>query len=40
MAKAAFDTKTPEPAPEPARVEPEPARVTQPKGFKEKDLNF
>jgi len=33
MAKAAFDKKTPEPTPEPARVEPEPARATQPKGF-------
>jgi len=32
--KAAFDKKTPEPAPEPACVEPEPARATQPKGFK------
>ena len=34
MAKAAFDKKTPEPAPEPARVEPEPSRATQPKGLK------
>jgi len=33
MAKAAFDKKTPEPAPEPLRVEPEPARATQPKGL-------
>jgi len=32
--KAVFDKKTPVPAPEPARVEPEPARATQPKGLK------
>jgi len=32
--KAAFAKKTPEPAPEPTRVEPEPARATQPKGLK------
>jgi len=33
--KAAFDKiKTPEPAPEPALVEPEPARATQPKGLR------
>jgi len=32
--KAAFAKKTPEPTPEPPRVEPEPARATQPKGFK------
>ena len=32
--KAVFGKKTPEPAPEPARVEPEPARATQPKGLK------
>ena len=32
MAKPAFDKfKTPEPAPEPASAEPEPARATQPK---------
>ena len=32
MAKPAFDKfKTPEPAPEPASVEPEPARATRPK---------
>jgi len=32
MAKTTFDKfKTPEPAPEPASVEPEPVRVTQPK---------
>jgi len=35
IAKAAFDKKTPEPAPEPARVDTEPARATQPKGLKE-----
>jgi len=35
MAKPAFDKfKTPEPAPEPASVEPEPARATQPRGLK------
>jgi len=34
MAKAAFDKKTPVPAPEPARVDSEPARATQPKGLK------
>ena len=33
-AKAAFVKKTPEPAPEPSLVEPEPARATQPKGLK------
>ena len=34
MAKPVFDKiKTPEPAPEPASVEPEPARATQRKGF-------
>jgi len=34
MAKPAFDKfKTPEPAPEPASVEPEPARATRSKGF-------
>ena len=34
MAKPVFDKfKTPEPAPEPASVEPEPARATQLKGF-------
>jgi len=32
--KAVFAKKTPEPVPEPACVEPEPARATQPKGFK------
>jgi len=32
--KDAFAKKTPEPAPEPARVEPEPARATQPKRLK------
>ena len=32
--KAAFAKKTPEPAPEPACVEPEPARATRPKGLK------
>ena len=33
--KSAFDKfKTPEPAPEPASVEPEPARDTRPKGLK------
>ena len=32
--KAVLDKKNPVPAPEPARVEPEPARATQPKGFK------
>jgi len=32
--KDAFARKTPEPAPEPARVEPEPARATQPKRLK------
>jgi len=33
MAKSVFDKfKTPEPAPEPASVEPEPARATRPKG--------
>ena len=35
VANAAFDKiKTPVPAPEPARVEREPARTTRPKGFK------
>jgi len=35
MAKPAFDKfKTPEPAPEPASVDAEPAHVTRPKGFK------
>ena len=34
MASAAFDKKTPEPAPEPARVEPEPSRATRTKGLK------
>jgi len=35
MAKPAFDKfKTPEPAPEPAIVEPEPARDTRPRGLK------
>ena len=33
MAKPAFDKKMPVPAPEPALVEPEPARATQPKRF-------
>ena len=33
--KAAFAKRTPEPAPEPARVDTEPARATQPKGLKE-----
>jgi len=34
-ANAVFDKiKTPKPAPEPARVEPEPARATQPRGLK------
>ena len=34
MAKPAFDKfKTPEPAPEPASVEPEPARATRPRAF-------
>ena len=33
MAKTAVGKKTPEPAPEPARVDTEPARATQPKGF-------
>jgi len=32
--KTAFAKKTPEPAPEPARVEPEPARATRTKGLK------
>jgi len=34
MAKPMFGKKTPEPAPEPARVDTEPARATQPKGLK------
>ena len=35
MAKPVFDKfKTPKPAPEPARVEPEPARDTRPRGLK------
>ena len=42
MAKSAFDKfksvfvkfKTPEPAPEPASVEPEPVRMTRPKGLR------
>ena len=34
MAKAAFDKKMPEPAPEPVRVEPELARAAQPKGLR------
>jgi len=35
MAKPVFDKiKTPQPVPEPARVEPEPACATQPKGLK------
>jgi len=32
--KAAFAKKSPEPAPEPVRVDTEPARATQPKGLK------